>query len=89
MQIAARLGLARLALVEGEAQIAREEVLRALELDPARPDVLTMLGRGDLTINEMFAHHQVPLEFQVSLTNLYALITRNHTRQPTSNARMR
>jgi small GTP-binding protein len=45
VQIAARLGLARLALASGDAQAARTEALRALERDPARPDILTMLGR--------------------------------------------
>lgn len=43
--VAARLGLARLSLLAGDPLAAREEVLRALEHDPARIDVLTMLGR--------------------------------------------
>ena len=45
VQIAARLGLARLALATGDAETARVEALRALERDPARPDILTTLGR--------------------------------------------
>ncbi|HXU70039.1 MAG TPA: tetratricopeptide repeat protein [Polyangia bacterium] len=45
VQIAARLGLARLALAMGDAQGARVEALRALERDPSRPDILTTLGR--------------------------------------------
>jgi small GTP-binding protein len=45
VQIAARLGLARLALARGDAAAARTEALQALERDPARPDILTMLGR--------------------------------------------
>jgi small GTP-binding protein len=45
VQVGARLGLARIALAGGDAQGARDEALRALEKDPARPDVLTMLGR--------------------------------------------
>jgi small GTP-binding protein len=45
VQIAARLGLARLALASGDALGARTEALQALERDPARPDILTTLGR--------------------------------------------
>ena len=45
VQIAARLGLARLALASGDAQGARTEALRALERDPSRPDILLTLGR--------------------------------------------
>ncbi|HEX6837966.1 MAG TPA: tetratricopeptide repeat protein [Polyangia bacterium] len=45
VQIAARLGLARLALAAGDAQAARVEALQALERDPARPDILSTLGR--------------------------------------------
>jgi small GTP-binding protein len=45
VQVAARLGMARIALAAGDAQTAGGEALRALERDPMRPDVLTMLGR--------------------------------------------
>jgi small GTP-binding protein len=45
VQIAGRLGLARLALAGGDAQAARTEALQALERDPSRPDILLMLGR--------------------------------------------
>ncbi|HEX4457509.1 MAG TPA: tetratricopeptide repeat protein, partial [Polyangia bacterium] len=45
VHISARLGLARLALAAGDAQAARDEAMRALERDPTRPDVLTMLAR--------------------------------------------
>jgi tetratricopeptide (TPR) repeat protein/GTPase Era involved in 16S rRNA processing len=45
VDIAARLGLSRLALAGGDAQSARDQVLRALERDPSRPDILTVLGR--------------------------------------------
>jgi small GTP-binding protein len=45
VQVAARLGIARLALAGGDAEAAKQEVLRALERDPARPDILTLLGR--------------------------------------------
>lgn len=45
VQVAARLGLARLALAAGDAQAARVEALQALERDPARPDILATLGR--------------------------------------------
>ena len=43
--ISARLGLARLALATGDSQAARLEALQALDRDPTRPDILTMLGR--------------------------------------------
>lgn len=52
VQISARLGLARLWLAAGQAEPARVEVLRALERDPARPDVLTMLGRVYATVQQ-------------------------------------
>ncbi len=45
VQISARLGLARLALASGDPEAARDQAMRALERDPARPDVLTMLAR--------------------------------------------
>ena len=45
VQVSARLGIARLALAAGDAEAARQEVLRALASDPARPDILTLLGR--------------------------------------------
>ena len=45
VQVAGRLGLARLALAAGDAQTARTEALQALERDPTRPDILVMLGR--------------------------------------------
>jgi small GTP-binding protein len=45
VQVAARLGLARLALAAGDAQAARVEALQALERDPQRPDILLTLGR--------------------------------------------
>ncbi len=45
VQVAARLGLARLALAKGDAQAARTEALQALERDPSRPDILSTLGR--------------------------------------------
>ncbi|HEY2746738.1 MAG TPA: tetratricopeptide repeat protein [Polyangia bacterium] len=45
VQIAARLGLARLALAGGDAEAARTEALRALEREPSRPDILLTLGR--------------------------------------------
>lgn len=51
--------------------------------------LLILLGRRNLETNDMFGHRHDPLEFQVSLTNLYALITRNHTKQPTSKAKIR
>jgi len=45
VQVAARLGLARLALAAGDTTAARGEALGALERDPARPDILSTLGR--------------------------------------------
>ncbi len=45
LEIAARLGLARLWLAAGDPSTAHGEVLRALELSPDRPDILVMLGR--------------------------------------------
>jgi small GTP-binding protein len=45
VQVAARLGLARLSLAAGDAQAARVEALQALERDPQRPDILLTLGR--------------------------------------------
>ncbi|MDB4964550.1 MAG: Dynamin family protein [Myxococcales bacterium] len=45
VQVTARLGIARLALAAGDAEAAKQETLRALERDPVRPDVLTLLGR--------------------------------------------
>ncbi len=44
-EISARLGLARLALAEGNAPAAHEQVLRALERAPDRADILVVLGR--------------------------------------------
>src|SRR6185369_402700 len=45
VQVAARLGLARLSLAAGDAQAARVQALQALERDPQRPDILLTLGR--------------------------------------------
>ena len=74
VQVSARLGIARLALAAGDAEAARQEVLRALASDPARPDILTLLGRvyasvqqwDDEQVAEYFRtlepHMQAPLD---------------------------
>ena len=45
VQIAARLGLSRLALATGDARTARTQALQALEREPALAEIPATLGR--------------------------------------------